>query len=127
MKIIECSTFKSCKNLQFLDSITALPVPMFAKNLSGRYIYFNNEYINLFGRYHSDKMLGRTVYECGFPKEIADKYFHQDALIFSGVEKNQIYDGEISVKEEIKKVRFYKTAMILNEEISGIIGMVVLI
>lgn len=127
IQLEECKHYKICKNIQLLDSFTNIPTPVYVKNISARFIFFNDEFIKVFSKYQSDRLLGKTVSDMGYPKEKAEMYYHQDFSILSGLEKNQIIEDEIEIKNEIRKVKIYRTALEVSQKTHGIIGIIVLL
>ncbi len=77
----------------YLSLVENLPVHIAHKDLSGRITFANGAYCRLV-ELSLDEVIGKTDYDF-FPKELAEKYRHDDMLvertgeIFSGVEENR--------------------------------------
>ncbi len=101
--------------------IDALPIPVFYKDLSGRYTGCNRAFCDLIGR-PREELVGRTVYDIA-PVDIADTYFQKDRELFAsgGI---QVYEWKIrDQKGQVREVIFHK-ATFVNEtgEPAGLIG-----
>lgn len=103
--------------------VDALPVPIFYKDVAGRYLGCNiafEQYIKL----TQQQLVNHTVYEL-FDKEQADIYHNADQELFNnpGI---QIYDCEVkSTTGEMSFVRFHKTSFLDDKgEVAGLIGII---
>ncbi len=86
---------KTPEDLEALYSslVENLPVHVTCKDLSGRITFANQSFCRLLGL-PRDKVLGKTDFDF-FPKELAEKYRHDDMLVersgqtFSDIEENR--------------------------------------
>ncbi|MGB3209179.1 MAG: ATP-binding protein [Desulforhopalus sp.] len=69
------------KQQSFLNTlIETIPLPVFYKDTSGRYLGCNRAFEH-FSQRKKSEIIGKTVYDLG-PAEIADKYFEKDQKLF---------------------------------------------
>ncbi len=89
----------------FLSLVENLPVHVARKDLSGHITFANQAFCRLLGMSRSE-VIGKTDYDF-FPKELAEKYRHDDMLVertgqtFSDIEAN--YSGGETHYFEVRK------------------------
>ncbi|MFA6433515.1 MAG: PAS domain-containing protein [Elusimicrobiales bacterium] len=97
-------------NPEFIEALlSTLPVPVFHKDLAGRYTGFNSAFLKFTGR-DAQYFMGKTVFETA-PREIAEKYKQKDdELLASGA--LQIYEWKVKRYDgDIRDVVFHKTVL----------------
>lgn len=106
--------------ITFLDTI---PVPVFYKNVSGKYLGCNKAYEQFIGK-NKEEIIGRTVYEIG-QQELAEKYEIMDRELFEHPGK-QIYEWKVKLADgNERNVIFHKATF--NDsagKIAGLIGLI---
>jgi PAS domain S-box-containing protein len=111
---------------QFLtELIEAVPLPVFAKNLEGRYTICNRRFEEFLGC-SKDAILGKSVFDTA-PPDLAKIYHEQDLkLLHASAHKQQVYEAKVSVKEEgLRDVIFHKANIKdASGQISGLIGVI---
>lgn len=111
--------------MALLESIIqTIPSPVFYKDLDGKYIGCNDEFLQVIG-YKREEVIGKSMYEF-VPKKFVDLYHEKDlAVIQSG--ENQIYDAEVPDSEgKIRDMIFHKSALrSSNGEITGVVGIMI--
>ena len=96
----------------YLSLVENLPVHVARKDLSGKITFANRAFCRLVGL-GREEVLGKTDYDF-FPKELAEKYRHDDMLVertgemFSGVEAN--YSGGKTRHFEVRKTPIRSTS-----------------
>lgn len=112
------------KNIFINTLLKSLPIPMFYKDVQGKYFDVNKAFCDLFG-IEKDDAVGKTVYDIA-NKELADDYkLHDDELIKNYDGKTQIYESRIKNPKtnEIKHIIFHKNVFFDRDgNIQGIIG-----
>ncbi|CAA6604759.1 putative Multi-sensor hybrid histidine kinase [Rhodospirillaceae bacterium LM-1] len=103
-----------------LDSI---PLPVFVKDSSGRYIALNQAFCRFLGK-DGGEIRGRTVYEIA-PSDLA-RIYHQADLDLMQRGGKQVYETSVETKEEGRRqVMFHKAVFTLPDgRVGGIIGLV---
>ena len=108
----------------FLDAMVAnAPIPIFYKDLEGRYLGVNHTWEKMVG-FTKKEILHKNVYDIT-PQEVAEVYARQDEKVFSLEENPQIYKSVIVHKNSKKRfdVMFYKSAFFdENNQVAGLIG-----
>lgn len=106
----------------FLDLLLeSIPIPLFYKDIEGRYTGFNKAFEEFFGKTKED-LIGKTVYDIN-PHDLAKIYFEKDKKLFS--EKGiQVYESQVvNSREEVSEVIFHKASIVdINGNITGVIG-----
>src|SRR4030043_2326038 len=101
--------------------IDALPVPVFYKDLEGRYLGCNSSFKKFFGQ-KREQVSGKSVYELS-PKEFADMYYEKDRALLQnpGI---QIYESVVKDTGGIvHNVIFHKaTFPNMDGSVGGLIG-----
>jgi len=103
--------------------LAGLPMPVFVKDVTGKYIYCNNAFCQLVGL-TSAAILGRTVFDL-VPADLAETYHKADlALLARG--GRQVYDADLQTAHRgPRPVRFEKSLTVLpGREAPVIIGLV---
>ena len=120
---------KTEKELVETNRLTAslletVPLPIFYKNVEGKYIGCNKAFEEFMGIERS-KILGRSVFNLGIPREIAEKYEEKDKEL---IEKPslQVYQWKITTKKNgTRDVIFRKTTFNdFGGKTAGIIGVI---
>ncbi len=104
---------------QLIDNI---PVPIFAKDANGRYLFFNTTFRSLIAK--DADWMGKSVWDVA-PPELAEIYYEADrSLLDSGGE--QVYETQVNFADgAAHDVLFYKAAFTdSNGNISGLIGVI---
>ncbi|GFO59010.1 hypothetical protein GMST_13350 [Geomonas silvestris] len=101
--------------------LDSLPVPIFYRDLAGRYLGVNRAYESYLGRERA-ALIGRSVFEV-FPPEIAKIYYRADRelQLVGGVQQyeNRIVHADGSSREVI----FYKASFLdRTGELAGVVG-----
>ncbi|MEN8252657.1 MAG: diguanylate cyclase [Patescibacteria group bacterium] len=91
----------------FHELFDLIPIPIFAKDIQGKYISCNKSYEDISG-ISRQKMIGKTVYDL-WPESQADLFFLKDKELFDNPGQ-QIYEADISASFGKKCiVQFQKT------------------
>ncbi len=115
-------TTEVSQQLHFMEQlIEAIPGPVFYKDRQGRYLGFNQRYIDYLGKPRGE-LIGATVYDIA-PKDLADRYRAADEELFNnpGV---QVYETQVQpASGERRDVLFHK-ATFANPDgnVGGLIG-----
>lgn len=127
IKELQKSNAQLKQQKNFLDTfIQTTPIPLFIKDLKGKYIDVNKKFCEFTG-YSKDEIIGKSVYDVA-PKNIADIYFAQDQKVFDLQENPQVYESKVINKTTQKEfiVMFYKSAFFDDYgEVLGLIGSVI--
>lgn len=103
------------EKLDLIDKIFEnTPIPLFYKNIEGRYERVNSVFCETFG-FTPDEILGKNMYDIA-PKELADIYHKQDQVLYQDPEKQQVYESQVfnhKLQKNIE-VRFYKQVIFDN-------------
>ena len=105
----------------FLESLlNAIPIPVFYKDNDGRYIGFNNAFINFFDIKPYDR-IGKTVFDFN-SSELAEIYFKKDKELLSkgGVQK---YEGQVDDAKGIRHDVIFNKA-VFNDNVGNINGLI---
>ncbi len=99
----------------------ATPVPMYAKDLNGRYILLNDAYLKFFGKTR-EEMLGKTVTEVWSTPSA--KRMAEDDLVLLQHNEKQAYVTRLKDAREITRQVFIRKARYLNVngEPAGFVG-----
>ena len=109
------------------DSLTALletiPNPVFYKDAAGIYTGCNRAFEEFIGKSRLD-IIGKTVYDLG-PKEIADKYYEMDSLLFEKPGK-QHYEWKVKRTDGVLRDVIYDKATIADSigKVVGLVGVI---
>lgn len=110
------------ENESFLNNlIETIPIPVFYKNIKGKYIGTNNAFVNFLG-YKKEEIINKTVFDI-YPQNLARKYFEKDNELFqNGI--TQIYETKFPSKNGIlRDVILTKAAYRdAKNNIAGLIG-----
>ena len=100
--------------------IESIPVPLFYKDVSGRYLGCNQAFENTMGRPRSE-IIGKSVFDMA-PTEIAEQYKTKDDELFAEP-GTQTYDWVISRDKKSLNVIFHKaTFHSVDGALAGLIG-----
>lgn len=105
----------------FHDVLDLIPIPLFIKDIKGRYISCNKAYEKASGK-NCHELIGKTVYDL-WPKQQADIFFAKDKELFDSPGQ-QIYEADISPSFDKKCiVQFHKVTFTGNNgEVIGLVG-----
>lgn len=109
-------------NEYFLDTLlNAIPVPVFYKDVDGRYLGFNKAYETFFGA-TKDQLIGKSVFDIS-PPELANIYHAKDAELYEG-RGIQRYESRVKdAQGSFHDVIFNKAVFQDNQGVvSGLIG-----
>ncbi len=113
------------ENELFLNNILdTIPIPVFYKDIQGKYIDVNNAWVSLFG-YSKELLKGKTLFDI-YPREFAEEFFAKDnELLESG--GTQIYESKfIDLHGVEHDLQFHKAVYKNSQgEVAGLIGAVV--
>ena len=103
--------------------LESIPVPVFYKDINGRYLGFNQAFEDFFGK-TKDELIGKSVFDIS-PVELATIYHAKDVELF---EEPGTQTYETQVKDALgilHDVVFYKATMINSfGKVTGLIGTV---
>ncbi|MDO8789157.1 MAG: EAL domain-containing protein [Sulfuritalea sp.] len=120
-RVVERTTEVS-RQLHFMEQlIEAIPGPVFYKDRQGRYLGFNQRYLEFIGKPRSE-LIGATVYDIA-PRDLADRYRAADEELFNSPGL-QVYETQVQpASGERRDVLFHK-ATFANPDgsVGGIIG-----
>lgn len=110
---------------KYLETVLdSLPVNIFVKDTDCKY-RFANKICDLTNHVKRGDLLGKTDFEISSSKEIAQNYYYDDIKIMS-TKKGSRKLSPVLVDDEVKYVDIFKEPIIDSEEnILGIIGMVI--
>jgi PAS domain S-box-containing protein len=107
---------------QFLQILLeSLPLPVFYKDVEGRYKGFNNAFETFFGRPRSE-LIGCSVFDIN-PPELAMIYHAKDAELFEKI-STQFYESRVkNACGELRDVVFHKATLTnTSGAITGLVG-----
>ena len=107
---------------QFLNILLeSLPIPVFYKNVEGRYKGCNDAFETFFGRSRLD-LIGKSVFDIN-PLELAKTYHAKDSELFEKV-STQMYESQVkNAYGELRNVVFHKATLTnASGAISGLVG-----
>ncbi|MFH1156691.1 MAG: PAS domain S-box protein [Pseudomonadota bacterium] len=113
----------SCREAFLETLIEAIPIPIFYKDLDGRYVGFNSAFESFFGETR-DHLIGKTVFDIN-PPELARIYHARDnELLRSGDIQN--YESQVRNKHgQLSNVIFHKAVYPDKEgAVAGMVGAV---
>lgn len=109
---------------QFIEIlIQSIPIPIFYKDIEGKYLNINKAFTQTFGISH-DEIIGKTVFDIA-PKEFAQQYKQHDDELLNIEEQCQIYESRVKNLKNNNEydVIFYKSVFKDSEDKpAGIIG-----
>lgn len=106
----------------FLDTLlNAIPVPVFYKDLQGRYIGCNAAFAEFFGR-SKESLVGMTVFDIA-PRELAETYDAKDRELLRAPGM-QTYDSQVKdARGNAHEVIFHKAAFVdAAGKVAGVVG-----
>lgn len=106
----------------FLSTLlTSIPVPVFYKDIQGRYLGVNPAFEEFFGAPQED-LVGKSVFDIA-PPELAQIYHDQDMKLFQRASV-QRYEAVVkNAKGENRDVVFHKASLIdTSNRVTGLIG-----
>ncbi len=112
------------KNLNFLRTLMdTIPSPIFYKDTSGRYLGCNKAY-ELYVGLSQDELIGNTVHELWL-KELADKYWQQDQVLFENPGM-QLYEASVvHADSTLRDVVFNKATFLGSDDsVAGLVGVI---
>lgn len=115
-KLIQLNTDELNQTIQEkLDLIDTLfnntPIPLFFKDINGKYQKVNEAFCNSFGFTH-ETIIGKSAFDIA-PKELAKIYQDKDSELYKTPNVQQIYEAEVFNHEKDANidVRFYKQVL----------------
>ena len=108
------------KNLSFIQALmAAIPIPVYFKDTSFRFIDCNHAYSDLQG---FDDITGKTVYDL-YPKELADFYWQKDEELLHGAQSQHFESTVVDKDKQIREVLFAKQVFRDHTgNVAGIVG-----
>jgi diguanylate cyclase (GGDEF)-like protein/PAS domain S-box-containing protein len=109
----------------FLVSLLdAIPIPVFYKDLEGRYLGINRAFEHFFGA-EREQLLGKSVFDT-HPRELAETYHAKDVEVFERRVERQEYEFQIKHSNgTLRDVMFSKAAFTdAHDQVKGLIGAV---
>lgn len=103
--------------------IQSIPIPIFYKDIEGKYLNINKAFTQTFGISH-DEIIGKTVFDIA-PKEFAQQYKQHDDELLNIDEQCQIYESRVKNLKNNNEfdVIFYKSVFKnTKDQPAGIIG-----
>ena len=110
------------ENELFLNNIqNTIPIPVFYKDIQGKYIDVNNAWVSLFG-YSKELLKGKTVFDI-YPREFAEQFFAKDNELFD-TGGTQNYESKFIDFHGVEHDLQFHKALYKNRqgEIAGLIG-----
>jgi PAS domain S-box-containing protein len=110
------------RNLHFTESLLmAVPIPVFFKDIHGRYQGCNPAFTEMFG-FTAEELRGKTVHEI-WPSEYADVFHNKDLELIQGKE-HQSYEYEIRDKDGVKRSVIFSKNVFCDEDdtVVGLVG-----
>ncbi len=89
--------------------VEALPQMILCKDLEGRFTFANQRFCNELGR-SIDQILGRTDFDF-FPRELAEKYRHDDRMVLDSGEVLDVVEEHVTPKGETLYVQVMKSPL----------------
>ena len=112
------------KQQSFLQTLVeTIPIPVFYKDISGRYLGCNKAFEDFSGKPRSE-IIGKTVFEMA-PKEIAERYYEKDHELFEHPGTQQ-YEWKFEKSDGEERAVIFQKATYENEkgQIAGLVGSV---
>ncbi len=105
----------------FLDSLlNAIPIPVFYKDLEGKYLGFNHTFEEFFGKTR-EQLVGKSVFDIA-PKEMAEIYHAKDSELFLNPGQ-QSYEAQVKdARGVLHDVIYYKSTFGTDGKTSGLVG-----
>ncbi len=105
----------------FLNTLVeSLPIPVFYKDVAGRYLGCNRAFEALTGK-RREEVVGYSVFDMA-PPEIARRYHEMDAELFTRP-GTQCYEWSVAGSEGMRQVIFHKATFFdANGRIAGLLG-----
>ena len=109
-------------NLKLL--LNTVPIPVFYKDIEGRYIGFNKAFETFLGK-SKEQLVGKSLFDIS-PPELAKVYHAQDVELFEkpGI---QVYESQVRDSNNVlHNVIFHKASLINTQgSINGLIGAII--
>jgi diguanylate cyclase (GGDEF)-like protein/PAS domain S-box-containing protein len=101
--------------------VDAIPVPIFYKDLQGRYLGSNRAFEEILGK-SREEIVGRTVYEVA-PSDLAEIY-HQADLDLMASQGKQVYEAKVLFGDGLRHSIIFHKAVFrdLSGAVSGMVG-----
>ncbi|QYG07972.1 response regulator [Janthinobacterium sp. PAMC25594] len=111
-------------NLNFVDAlIETIPIPLYLKDVQGRYLRANRAYCAFFQRAQAD-ILGKTVADI-LPQQQAQQVLQRDLELLQD-RGNQTYEDRLSVGARQVDVLYSKAALLKSDgSLHGLVGTIV--
>lgn len=113
-------------NEKFLDYlIDSLPIPVFFKDVNGKYFKINKAFTNFLG-FPKEEVIGKDIFEIYQDKDLAEIYALKDKELYI-IGGKQVYESKMVTKNGEKiDVIFHKNLFYeSNSEVAGIIGAII--
>jgi len=107
--------------LSLQNIVDAIPVPIFYKDLQGRYLGCNQAFEEILGK-SREEIVGRTVYEVA-PSDLAGVY-HKADLDLMASQGKQLYEAKVLLGDGLRHDIIFHKAVFRNPsgEVSGMVG-----
>ena len=115
-------TAELSRQLHFMEQlIEAIPGPMIYKDRQGRFLGFNQHYLDLIGK-PRDALIGATVYDIA-PRDLADRYQAADQQLFANP-GTQVFETQVQAASGELREMILQKATFENPDgsVGGIIG-----
>ncbi|MGB7800261.1 diguanylate cyclase [Buttiauxella sp.] len=101
--------------------INAIPNPVFAKDLTGRYMMCNTAYEEYKGKSHQ-QILGKNVFDL-CPREMAEVHSEADRALFDNPH-SQMYEAKAVYRDGSQRDALFNRAVFRNsnKEVAGLVG-----
>lgn len=119
---VQDNVLKIRENAAFLNKLlNAIPVPVFYKDIEGRYLGVNKKFEEFYGKTEQE-MVGKSVFDIA-PAKLAQVYHDKDLEIFRTKEV-QVYEGQIKDSQGVVHDVVYHKAAFTDFEgnVRGLIG-----
>ncbi|MGB9702710.1 MAG: PAS domain S-box protein [Candidatus Kapaibacteriota bacterium] len=113
-------------NEKFLDYlIDSLPIPVFFKDINGKYFKINKAFINLLG-YAKEEVIGKDIFEIYKNKDLAEIYALKDKELYI-LGGKQVYETKMAVKngDQVDVILHNNLFYERNGAVGGIIGAII--
>jgi len=106
----------------FLEALmSALPVPVYHKDIQGRYTGTNKAFEAFFGSAEGE-LIGKTVYDIA-PKELADAYHASDTHLFAHSGQHVFESRLVDANQTVHDVIFHKSTLTdMDGNVVGLVG-----
>ncbi|MDZ7761138.1 MAG: PAS domain S-box protein [Desulfovermiculus sp.] len=101
--------------------LETIPIPIFYKDIQGRYLGFNQTFESLFG-FSRENLIGKTVFDV-YPEELAQVYYAMDNQLFQNGGE-QVYESHCCNADFVLRQVIFHKATYTNSQghVCGLIG-----